>query len=150
MNGYRECLAYAEHIRAEHRELHQRLKALQAIFDEPIGETLDAQLRTRLLDACEKLREDLAHHFQEEEADGCVEYAVSLVPALAAEQADLEREHPRLLEQLDAILHELRHGQTSLPRADMQRRIDEFTVAMRMHEARENRIIERGFNVILD
>jgi len=151
MNANEDCVAYAGHLKAEHRELHQRLRALQSALNQVQAIMIDAPLRERMLQTAEQLRQDLWQHFRQEDADGCLEYAVSLVPGLAPEARALTAEHPGLLVTLDAIIAELRSAQPmELSVAHVKQKFDAFVVQLLSHEARENRVIERGFNLPLD
>lgn len=151
MNGDRDCLAYAEHLQAEHRGLHQRLRALQRELGEVTQPYIDRPLLARILEAGRELRKELAHHFAEEENGGCLDYAVSRMPRLAGEAQLVENEHPVLLEELDAMLAHLglaRPGE--LETATVKEQFDAFVVRMLTHEARENQLVERGFNMAFD
>jgi hypothetical protein len=151
MNGDRDCVVYAEHLHAEQRELHRRLRALQQELGEVTQPYLDRPLLARILEAGRELREELAHHFAEEESGGCLDYAVSRMPRLAGEAQLVENEHPVLLEELDAMLARLclaRPGE--LETATVKERFDAFVVRMLTHEARENQLVERGFNMAFD
>jgi ABC-type phosphate transport system auxiliary subunit len=151
MNGNQECEAYAEHLQAEHRELHQRLRAMQAELNNVADKLIDEALLARMLDGGEQLRSDLMHHFDEEENGGCMEYAVSRVPALSPEARDLEHEHPQIIAQLDRLLMNLRKARPNeMLVAAVKEQFDAIVVRLLAHEARENRLIERGFNMPLD
>lgn len=151
MNANEDCVAYAGHLKAEHRELHQRLRTLQSALNQVQAILVDEPLRDRMLETALQLRQDLAHHFHQEDTGGCMEYAVSLVPGLGPEARALTAEHPALLITLDAIIAELRSAQPmELSVAHVKQKFDAFVVQLLSHEARENRIIERGFNLPLD
>lgn len=151
MNGDRDCVAYAEHLQAEHRELHHRLRDLQQALNQVTARYLDEPLLKQVLATGQKLREELAHHFAEEENGGCLDYAVSRMPRLAAEVQFVENEHPRLLERLDFMLEELEAAKPNqMEVAALKQHFDDFVVHMLAHEERENRIVERGFNMAID
>lgn len=148
MNGHEPCQAYADHLLAEHRQLHSFVRRLQTNLNQLTEKTLDAPLRKRLLAAGESLKEELKRHFAEEEEGGCLDYAVSRVPSLAPEAAALESEHPQLLVELERVLEPLRGdkaGKVTL--GDVQNAFNAFVLRLLKHEARENRIVQRGLNV---
>jgi hypothetical protein len=148
MSGNQECIAYAGHLQAEHRELHQRLRALQGELNNVSDVLIDEPLRARMLEIGQQLYQDLANHFQQEESGGCMEYAVSRVPGLAPEVRNLEGEHPLILAQLRRLVAEVRaEDPGSLKVADIKQKFDAFVVNLLSHEARENRVVERGFNM---
>jgi hypothetical protein len=151
MNGNQECVAYAGHLQAEHRELHQRLRALQGELNNVSAAAIDEPLRERMLATGLQLYEDLANHFREEESGGCMEYAASRVPGLAAEVQNLEHEHPLILGQLRRLIAEVRaEAPGTLPVAEVKQKFDAFVVSLLSHEARENRVVERGFNMSME
>lgn len=151
MNGNQECVAYAEHLQAEHRELHQRLRRMQGELNNVVDQLIDAAMLERMLVAGEQLRADIAHHFTQEENGGCMDYAVSRVPGLAAEARVLECEHPVLLAQLDRLVRELKGARPNeLSVAALKQKFDAFVVKLLAHEARENRVVQRGFNMEVD
>jgi hypothetical protein len=123
---------------------------LQGELNNVTDRLLEEPLRARMLEIGQKLYEDLANHFREEESGGCMEYAVSRVPGLASEVSNLEHEHPLILGQLRRLIAEVRvEPAGTLQVADVKQKFDAFVVAILSHEARENRVVERGFNMSL-
>jgi hemerythrin-like domain-containing protein len=146
-----DCLAYAGHLQAEHRVLHKRLRDLQAELNSVTKTKLDAAMLERMTQVGQQLVDELAGHFREEEEGGCMDYAVSRVPGLAVEVRDLEAEHPQLLASMRYMLAQLRLAQPGeLSVADFKQQFDAFVVRMLAHEARESRVVERGFNLPFD
>jgi hypothetical protein len=151
MNGNEECLAYAEHLQSEHREMHQRLHALQQQLNAVTATRLEGETLARVIAIGHQLRDEVAHHFQQEANGGCLDYAVSRVPRLANEAQRLVNEHPVLLAELDALLDKLRAAApASIDVAWLKQHFDAFVVNMLAHEARESLLVERGFNMPLD
>lgn len=151
MNANQDCLAYAEHLQVEHRELHARLRTMQAEMNKVTVELIDGPMLERMRRTGEQLRRDLAHHFAEEDSGGCLDYACSRVPGLTREAQELEREHPQLLTMLDHILDELHAALPyELTISQVKESFDAFVVRLLSHEARENRLVQRGFNLELD
>jgi hypothetical protein len=146
-----DCLAYAGHLQAEHRVLHKRLRDLQAELNSVAKPKLDAVMLERMTEVGQQLVDELVSHFREEEEGGCMDYAVSRMPGLALEVRDLEAEHPKLLAGMQRMLAQLRSAQPGeLNVADFKQQFDEFVVRMLAHEARESRVVERGFNLPID
>ncbi|HTN74248.1 MAG TPA: hemerythrin domain-containing protein [Pirellulaceae bacterium] len=151
MNENQDCLAYAGLLQVEHQALHQRLRSLQAEFNNVAAPRVGAALQRSMLETGTQLRADLAHHFAQEENGGCLDYAASRVPAVAGIARELEHEHPLLLAHLDEMLQELRLAPPdTLYVATIKEKFDALVVKLLAHEERENRIVQRGFNMELD
>lgn len=151
MNTNQDCQAYAEHLQHEHRELHQRVRQMQSAVNNIATTRIDSATRARMIEAGQRLWHDLSTHFHEEESEGCLDYACSRVPSLSGEAAALEKEHPGLLEKLESILSVLRNATPDqLSVAEIKSQFDAFVVQLLSHEARENRIVQRGLNLELD
>lgn len=151
MNANQDSLAYAGHLQAEHRAMHQRLRDVQAKLNSVADRPIDEALRQQMLATGEQLLEELVNHFAQEDSGGCLEYAVSRVPALAAEVGDIEAEHPELLAELRRIVEPLRTAKANrLKAADIKQAFDAFVARLLEHEARESRVVERGLNLPID
>ncbi len=151
MNANQDCLAYAEHLQAEHRELHQRLRGMQAELNKVQDQLIDESLLPKMREISEQLRQDLTRHFAEEDNEGCMDYAASRMPTLAAEARALENEHPLLLAQLGRLIRDLNGAKPNeLSVAAIKQQFDAFVVKLLAHEARENRVVQRGFNMEID
>lgn len=151
MHGGDERYAFVDHMLAEHRRVDQLVRrALAAI---PSWEETDQpQWLPLMMQGLSAIRTELAHHFQGEEQGGCLEEAVARCPSLAAEVQCVEREHGELLEHLDALI--ARCETTACPSAAKARAVDQelrhVVRELRLHEAHENRIMQRGFGVCLE
>jgi hypothetical protein len=151
MNAHDDCTAYAEYLQHEHRELHERLRQMQARLNNVGSEHIDAPLKAHMLQCGDQLRLDLVRHFSQEENGGSVDYACSRLPALAPAARALEREHRELLAQLESLLKLLQGAAPGeLAVADLKQQFDDFVVRLLAHENRENRLVERGLNLMLD
>lgn len=140
--------AYAIHLQHEHRRLGELLTRIKRRWDELHGHRAKAKALSQLVADLEALREELLHHFEEEESGGCMEEAVVRQPSLGHEADRIEREHPQLLSQLDALIERLRgvsHVDESIRRQEVE--FDRFAKSLRTHEAAENRILEKSFGV---
>ena len=151
MDNVEECLPYLTHLREEHRELHQLVGTIQAQCS-PTSALQGSERIRQVLDGLNHLHETLQHHFAEEEAGGCIEEAVCRRPALSSEASILESQHPALLAQLERIIEEARSVSIANRDASDQilARFNSFAQELLDHEAVENRVLQRGFNVDLD
>lgn len=137
-----EWRAYVVHLRAEHRRLHEAVRHIQSLLSRWPEPNVRDELTSRMAD----LRRELAHHFDDEEQGGCIEEAVSRVPALSAAAHNIESQHPELLKQLDHMFDCVGYLQPT----SFKEEFDGFAKQLLAHEALENQLIERGFNVNLE
>ena len=140
MRDYAECRPYLYHLRAEHRRLHALLRRLRDALvssEDPAGS---------FAESLAELRNELSHHFAEEEGGGCMEEAVSRFPGLSAEAARIEAEHPRILAELDRLIAVARGFQaTARNRVAMQEALESFLEQIRAHEHAESDLLRQGF-----
>jgi hypothetical protein len=134
---------YAEHLVAEHRRLHRLLaQARTAIaeFNGPDREPAAADV-ARVL---RNVRDELQHHFAQEEADGCLEKASAGSPELAAEARRIRDEHPRLLETADALIAQaLDSDQSVQKRVALELAFDALRHHLESHEVAENFLLRK-------
>ena len=107
-----------------------------------------ADVLDQVAESLEALRAELAHHFAEEEAGGCLEEAVAHQPSLSHEVTRLEREHPEILRQMDRLLQrlsELSHIDKSV--REIEGDFRGLASKLQDHEAAENRILEESFGI---
>lgn len=145
-NDPEEFLAYLTHLRAEHRELDERLRRIEREWTGKPDQALP-----RVVSDLEALRADLADHFEEEESGGCLDEAVSRQPRLGRNADRLQCEHPELLANLDRLINTLKgraqpHQQPDASKVEFRR----FAEQLHAHEAAENRILERSFGIDLE
>jgi hypothetical protein len=100
----------------------------------------------------ESVRKELAQHFAEEEAGGCIEEAIARCPGVSQEAQAVLQEHGPILTELDRLIALCRRAQP--PTAEEARQIEQDVRALvrrlRQHEAVENTIMQRAFAVSLD
>ncbi|MDX1947932.1 MAG: hemerythrin domain-containing protein [Pirellulaceae bacterium] len=151
MKNGETTFVYVDHLLAEHRRLDGLIRRTLATF--PKWEEADSTAwLPRLLVGLESIRDELAHHFREEEQGGCLEEAVAHCPALSAEVQQIEGEHQLLLGEIDGLIHRCRSA-TPQNFAEMQAietEMRRLVRQLRSHEARENAVLQRGFGVCLD
>jgi hypothetical protein len=149
MREYNECRCHVEHLITEHRRLHRMLRLARAAIvgsGGPDGDTTCADI-VRIL---RQVREELAHHFVEEEAGGCLDEAVSRCSSLWAEARRIEAEHPHVLDDLDRLIAQALDCDRSVEKqVALKRGFDELCRQLDAHEAAENVLLRNclGANV---
>jgi hypothetical protein len=145
VNGYDECRTYVEHLRVEHSHIDRSLEELQHLIAGAVD--WSRQNPVPVLQAhLKQLREQLAHHFQEEEAGGCLEEAQSRSPCLSEDVRKLQAQHPGFLASLDGMIaraEALATQPTGL--TELQAQFANFLHELHDHETEENRILLFGF-----
>ena len=142
-----ECEPYVQHLLAEHRRLHTMLRLARAAIRHSSGPDRDATTAD-IVRILRQVREEIAHHFADEEAGGCIEEAVSRCPRISSQANRVQAEHPELLCKLDALLAEvLDSGHTVANRIAVEREFDELCQLLHAHEAAENDLLRQGFGV---
>jgi hypothetical protein len=144
-------MAYIKHLFSEHRRLETRVETIRGdLASLSSGLASEADRRDLVLDL-QKLHDELAIHFNEEQEGGCLEEAVSRNPNVTEEAARLEGEHEVLLGRLRELMGKV-EGAAATPEADadVAAAFDSFAEELLAHEVAENRIMERGFNIDLE
>jgi iron-sulfur cluster repair protein YtfE (RIC family) len=150
MNGA-ERFAYVQHMLAEHRHLDQLLRRTLAVL--PAWEEADNdQWLPRLAKGLEAIRDELAHHFHDEEQGGCLEEAVARCPPLSAEVRQIERQHDELLEHLNELISRCQTtaAPTFIQAQALDQELRQVVREVKLHEAEETRVLQRGFNVCVN
>jgi len=146
VNGYDECKTYVEHLRIEHSHIDRSLEELQHLFGEAAHEKTRILLAEELLAKLLQLREQLTHHFREEEEGGCLEEAQSRSPSLSEDVRELQGQHAGFLQTLDGLIAE---AQTLVARPNELEKLrgsfGSFLQQLHTHESEENRILLFGF-----
>lgn len=147
MRAYDECRCYVDHLIAEHRRLHRMLRvARNAIM--PQGSASGNVPATDIAKLLGEVREELQHHFAQEEGGGCLEEAVSRCPSLSDEVRRIEAEHPLLLVSIDRLIAQARDSDRSVPgRIAVAREFDKLCAQLDAHEGAENALLRKGFGV---
>ncbi|PQO48001.1 hemerythrin domain-containing protein [Blastopirellula marina] len=146
-NSYLNCSdeGFRHHLHEEHRQLNVELDQLSACC---LGQLKDCDLQTdwnRLRDRVHRLRDNLVHHFREEEEGCCLDEAVARRPTLAAEAREIESEHPELLAELDGLINWLdEEPPLEITLQNARARLNAFAENLRRHEWREDALIRRG------
>src|SRR5262245_50052025 len=103
MFGHEGCEAYAAHLLAEHRRLHVMLRLARAAVLQSGGPDRDATAKD-VMRVLRQIRDELARHFAQEEAGGCLEEAACRCPSLSTQVRRVEAEHRTLLAELDKLI----------------------------------------------
>lgn len=138
--------AFVVHLRDEHRRLNEATRDLESELAEQALHSA-RKVNKNVTDSLRRLRNRLAQHFLEEEEGGCIEEAVARCPTLSTEAFNLEHEHRDLLAELDQLIAQSGE-QPELPQ--LATRYQTFATRLRIHEAHENKLLERGFNVSME
>jgi len=137
MRDFQECQAFVEHLRGEHRQIHQ------AVLD--VNRDLHATdppcEPTKTRDDLRRLRHTLLEHFDEEERGGCLEEAVSCAPHLSSGVAKIENEHASILKLIDQLIK--RSDDCGVQ--DYRESFRRFAKILQTHEAAENQILHTAF-----
>jgi hypothetical protein len=145
MRDYNECQCYVEHLIAEHRRLHRMLRLAQAAIVASGGPDRDATCAD-IVRVLRQVREELEHHFAQEESGGCLDEAVSRCPGLSPEAKRIELEHPQLLENVDRLIAQALDCNQSLEnRLCLERGFDDLCRQLDAHEGAENALLRKGF-----
>jgi hemerythrin len=147
MLHYEDCRPYVQHLLTEHRRLHTMLRLARSAIRQCCGPDRDATTAD-IVRVLKQVRDELSHHFADEEAGGCIEEAVSRCPSISPQASRVQSEHPELLRQLDALLAQVSDSeQTVAGRITVQRQFDELCRQLHAHEAAENDLLRQAFGV---
>jgi hypothetical protein len=141
---------FVEHLRAEHHRLHAMLRQTRSVFLQSGGPDRDATTAD-IVRVLRQVRSELAHHFEDEEAGGCLEEAASRCPRLSGEVNRVQAEHPELLRHIDRLIAQAQDScDTLVGRLAFARDFDELCKLLHAHEAAENDILRQGFGRLVN
>lgn len=136
---------YIDHLVAEHRRLHGVLRKVRSSLVYAVGPD-EAPSFTEVVRIIIGMRNELARHFAQEEAGGCLEEAVSHCPKLSAEAGRIEAEHPQLLAEADRLIAQARQLlPTSVNQVALQREFENLFCKIRTHEKSESELLRQAF-----
>jgi len=145
-----DCRCYVSHLIAEHRRLHVLLRHLRMEMAHSLAPDEQPSFAgvQRVLT---KLRQELKHHFAQEDAGGCLDEAVSRCPRLAGEAQRIEAEHPQILAELDRLITQSQKSPPTHPnQLALQHEFDRLCQQLREHEKAENTLLSQGFGVTVN
>jgi iron-sulfur cluster repair protein YtfE (RIC family) len=143
--------AYVEHMREEHRRLEHLIQ--RALATIPGWEEGDApQWMPRTAEGLMAIRNELVHHFHNEEQGGCLEEAVARKPQLSCEVQRIESQHEELLERLDELIGRCESAcrASSAQAQATELEFRQLVRELREHEVLEVRVMQQGFEVVVD
>ena len=143
--------AYVEHMREEHRRLEHLIQ--RALATIPGWEEGDApQWMPRTAEGLMAIRNELMHHFHNEEQGGCLEEAVARKPQLSCEVQRIESQHEELLERLNELICRCESACRPSPAQAQATELEfrQLVRELRQHEVLEIRIMQQGFDVVVD
>ena len=150
MREHDECRSHVEHLIAEHRRIHRMLRLAHHTIIGAQGSEQDAAPAV-VVRVLQQVREELEHHFAQEEGGGCLHEAVSRCPPLSAEAQRIEAEHPELLQDVDRLIAQVLDTDQSLQkRIALELAFDELCRQLDAHEAAENALLRKGFSITMD
>ncbi|HUE73829.1 MAG TPA: hemerythrin domain-containing protein [Pirellulaceae bacterium] len=143
MRHVNDSQPFVDHLRREHRRLHEAVQATEAALAQWAG-TKHGELD--VVQQLTALRSELDRHYTEEEEGGCLEEAESRCPSLAGEVKRIEGEHALLRNEMDRLVEQASDVVETSGEVDrLQRAFQQFAARLRSHEAAENRIMAYGF-----
>ena len=145
-----DCRCYVNHLIAEHRRLHSLLRHLRLEMTHSLGPDEQPSFAgvQRVLT---RLRQELQHHFSQEDDEGCLGEAVSRCPRLAGEAKRIEAEHPQILAELDRLISRSQTLPPTYPNhVALQREFDRLCEQLRKHELAENTLLAQAFGVVVN
>lgn len=137
MRDFAECQAFVEHLRTEHKHVHEAVAKVRHDLHQTDSPSEPARVREDL----QRLRRTLVDHFAEEDQGGCLEEAVSHAPQLSTEVAKIEHEHATILKLIDRLIARCGDCVTE----DFRESFRTFANVLQAHEAAENRILHTAF-----
>ena len=136
-----------ESIAIQHRGLKERIDGLCQLMCNPTDRFFFADAFFKVKLQLGELRDFMKYHFAQEASGGYLEDAVVRLPRLGVSADVIEREHPLLLREIEALIE--RAGNTTHSLEEWRQFREGITVFARKltaHEAAENRILQLGFN----
>lgn len=141
MREYNDCLAFVEHLRLEHKHIHESLANVAEAFAKIAKANEGAE---SVLLGLKNLRAEIGRHFAEEEEGGCLEEVMNRCPGMAQEAKAIEAEHQTFLFELDQLVKKAQKSATIAQFADTRDEFERFARSLHRHEAKENRLLQRG------
>lgn len=147
MENANDCQAFIQHLRIEHRQLHDVAQKLR----DSLKMKTAARRAAAVCDGATQLRDELARHLEMEQRGGLMEEAVSRCPSLGPRADMVQAEHVELLRTLDELLQLASSGtREMIMSANFRSKVNGFLQQLSTHEASEARVLEHGFAVALE
>lgn len=148
VNG--ESESFVSNLLAEHRRVDSMLREAWSAVVQSRGPDIDASSADVAL-ILRRVRNDLARHFAEEEAGGCLEEAVTKCPRFSPDETRILSEHSELLGRLDSLIDRLATAfEGTAQRHAFEIDLGDFCRRVHAHEAAENELIRRALGAAID
>jgi hypothetical protein len=137
------------HFIAEHRRVHRMLRLAQNAISASGGATREAP-SANFIQVLRQVRDELAHHFAEEERDGYLDVVLRRCPSLLNEVRRIEAEHPQLLTGVDRLIALAMDCDQSVQMLiSLAREFDDLCRHFDAHEAAENVLLRKDIGAAL-
>jgi hypothetical protein len=141
---------YLEQALAEHHELHRSVEEIISLLDNTAAANANGALAERAIYRIDSLAEKLQQHFAQEEEGGYLEEAIARLPSLAPQAAVLQRQHAEFTRVAAGLLSDAKAATTPAACwAALQTGFKAFSKKLLAHEAAENSLLQRAYNVDL-
>jgi hypothetical protein len=145
-----ESESFIENLLAEHRRVDAMLREAWSAIVQSRGPDVDAASEDVAV-VLRRVREDLARHFAEEEAGGCLEEAVTKCPRFSCDEIRILAEHPELLDCLDSLIEQIATAfEETGSRHAFEIDFGDFCRRVHAHEAAENELIRQALGAAID
>ena len=143
---------YAEHVAAviqnQHSEINKTMQRITMLLGHRPKPSLFGHRMSEIRLLLKLLEEQLAHHFHTEERHGTLKELRETMPRLAGIILKTEKDHPKLLEELDSVgrlavtLTHPKPGEL----ANMERKFKTFLTHLSRHQGKEDKILQGAYN----
>jgi hemerythrin len=147
MRPLNESRPYYELALSEHHHLHQCAHCIQLLLESRTKDSARPADVAEVLGLLEKLACELKGHFEQEEEGGYLEEAITRLPSIAPQAAQLQKQHAELLELAKKAIADAK----AQPKANaawevLNRDVGVYLKKLLAHEAGENRLLQLAFN----
>jgi hypothetical protein len=147
MNGIEHTANTLESVAAQHRHLKEQVGTLCRLMCQPFDENCLKERAAAVHRQLGELRDFLEYHLAQEAFGGYLEDAVARLPRLGSVADEIERQHPLLFAELDALIVRAKRAEPTIEHwHEIGEDVATFARKLMEHEAAENRILQQGFN----
>ena len=141
---------YLEQALAEHHDLHRNIEEIGSLLETTAARDASTELVGQALARVKGLCSMLRQHFAQEEEGGYLEEAIARLPSLAPQAAILQKQHAEFIETANKLIAAAEGAST--PAGQWQAMQEGFRMCSKKllaHEAAENAVLQRAYNVDL-
>jgi hypothetical protein len=136
---------FFERALVDHRELRRLVASVQDVCESAATSKAVEAARQAAPGRLGGLLDHIQAHFAQEEEGGYLEEAISLVPQIASQAAQLERQHAPLLNSLRGIVERAKTAARDAERwCRVHSDFEAFCKDLLAHEAAESRLIQQA------